>query len=327
MSKQSPEARRAERFRERAYDQSTGSFIGDPAELRPLELAEGAFRHSHWKDRRELVFATLKSAGTGQRTIDRFECCGCFARVVWSPSQGVHRVRASYCRNRHCEPCMRAKANLIAKNVQARLDQRAQGRYRFITLTLKHSKTPLPQQIKRLFKSFTKLRKSAIYAGQVGGTAVLEVKTGKDRKWHPHLHVITEGGWIAKQDLSAAWLKITGDSYVTDIRAISNCEDVAYELTKYITKSTDMSVWRSPDRAIEWVIAMRGTRCCATYGTWRTWRLTQKPKDPKDWVTVCTITELIAAAAKRERWAMAIVDELRPPGLSDIVWHRSPDSS
>jgi hypothetical protein len=105
--------------------------------------------------------------------------------------------------------------------------------------------------------------------------------------------------------------------FAVDVRAISNFENVTHELTKYVTKSTSGDVWEDEQLAIEWICAARGTRSCATFGTWRNFKLTERPEDPGDWVHVGTLTDVVRAAARREAWAVGVILNLRPPGLKD----------
>lgn len=301
----------------RHYDLGNGNPRPDPFECVPLTLEEGSFRHGHWGARRAKIFRALQLAGTGRRQLERFDTCGSQARVFYSPTQQKYAVRASYCKCRHCEPCMRAKAATIAGNLRRRLAERPIGRYRFVTLTLAHTDAPLPDQVKRLLASFRKLRRSKIWKTQHGGCYVLEIKIGRDDRWHPHLHVISEGNFLPQAQLSDAWHDITGDSFQVDVRAISNFENVTHELTKYVTKSTSGDVWEDDQLAIEWVVAARGTRSCATFGSWRQFKLTERPPDPGDWVHVGTLTDVVRAAARREAWAVGVILNLRPPGLRD----------
>lgn len=301
----------------RRYDCSTGAPIPDPLETVPLTWAEGDFRHGHWRQRRAKIDRALQLAGTSVRQLARFQTCGSQARVFYSPTEERYLVRASFCKNRHCEPCMRAKAKVIAGNLRDRLARRPRGRYRFVTLTLAHTDAPLPDQVKRLITSFRQLRRTRIFRTQHGGCFVMEVKIGQDKRWHPHLHLITEGAFMPQAELSQAWHKITGDSFSVDVRAIASFENVTHEVTKYITKGTSGDVWDDDEKAIEWIIAAKGIRTCATFGTWRQFRLTQKPPIPKDLVHIGTLDELVHRAIRGDRQAIAIVLELRPPGLRD----------
>ena len=235
----------------------------EPATAQPEELW---FRHTWWKPTRVRVRDALVHSLVSPRALQRFDNCGADAHVYYSEDTKKYSVRAEYCHSRHCQPCMKAKANLLAANLRARLAVNPKGRYRFITLTLRHNTAPLPNQVKRLYSSFTKLRASKLWKStQRGGVAVLEVKyNAASDRWHPHLHVIAEGDFLKQTDLSRAWHKATGDSQVVDIRALNSGQDAAHYVSKYVSKGTNNDVWNNATRAQEWVHAMHGVRTAAT---------------------------------------------------------------
>jgi hypothetical protein len=207
---------------------------------------------------------------------------------------------------------MRAKGNKIAANLKARLKQQPDGRYRFITLTLKHSKQPLAFQIQKLYSSFKKLRNSKAWKlSQNGGAALLEVKYNPEKgEWHPHLHIISEGYFLDKRDLAEQWQKATGDSCIVDIRAMKDGDEVAHYVTKYVAKGTSPSVWDTASAAQEWILASRGVRTLATFGTWRGFKLLQVTADAEAWKPVTTLVNLYAAIERNEAWAMGLLKRL-----------------
>ena len=169
----------------------------------PIRPCEETFRHSGWKHKRKLVTEALFRSGMGELSFERFLNCGSECIVEMEVDEGGYRLRANYCHCRHCEPCMRSKANIMRVNLINRLDQDADGRYRFLTLTLKHSETPLRDQIKRLYRSLRTIRKSKLWKNNVlGGAAFLEVKYERDAgEWHPHLHAVIEGSFLDQRCL------------------------------------------------------------------------------------------------------------------------------
>lgn len=291
------------------------------AEIRPATPEETKFRHGHWLEKRAKVNRTLLQINSSQRTVEAFEQCGSECTVEYSASLQKHRVRANHCKNRHCEPCMRARAGRLAANLKAKIEGDQKHRFRFLTLTLRHSDAPLADQIKRLYKSFSKLRATKFWKqSQRGGCFILEVKwSAKSREWHPHLHVITEGNWIKQQTLANQWRTITGDSHVVDVRCLADGKEAAHYVTKYVTKGTSDTVWDDDDAAQEWVTATKGVRTCATYGTWRGYKLLAITESAPDWTPVGTLTHIIHAADQHQPWAMAILQSLRPPGKPNEV--------
>lgn len=285
----------------------------------PATREETVFRHRDWWEKRQLVRTTLVSIGTSEKTLERFDECGADSYVYWSPSEQRHTLRGSYCKNRHCVPCQRARGNRLAAALKTKLENATDHQYRFITLTLVHSEAPLKDQIKRLFSAFKTLRKTALWEdSQKGGAFTLEVKwQEKTRKWHPHLHIVAEGGFMRQANLAKEWKRITTDSHIVDIRVLASGKDAAHYVSKYVAKGTTDNVWSDPSAAQEWVTAMKGVRVCSTYGKWRGFRLMAKPKLAEDWTPVASLTSVISAAKAGEEWAMAIVLSLRPPGTGD----------
>jgi hypothetical protein len=141
---------------------------------------------------------------------------------------------------------------------------------RFITLTLRHTDALLDVQIRRLTSCFKDLRSHPDVGPRLqGGAWFLEVKLSKDRRrWHPHLHVVAAGSFIDAKTLSKAWLQVTGDSYITDIRAIGDVRKRAAYVTKYATKPLHNEVTLDPAKLDEFVVAIKGKRLYQCFGTW-----------------------------------------------------------
>lgn len=152
---------------------------------------------------------------------------------------------------------------------------------RFLTLTLKHSDAPLTVQLERLITSFKSLRKHPeISASLTGGAWFIEVKLSKDKaRWHPHLHIIAEGGFIDAKTLSRCWHQVTGDSYITDIRAINNVRERALYVTKYATKPLHNDVTLNPGKLDEFVTSIKGKRLYQCFGAWS--KAVRRVKEPR----------------------------------------------
>jgi hypothetical protein len=118
-----------------------------------------------------------------------------------------------------------------------------------ITLTVKDG-DDLKERFNHLQKSQRELwmrkhrgRVSSPLVGVVGAVWSYEVKRGKNSgSWHPHLHMIALAETMPDAfALSAEWHNITGDSFIVDVRPISQ-EDPAsgfVEVFKYAVKFSD----------------------------------------------------------------------------------------
>lgn len=283
--------------------------IGRPIKAKPnpfrqpiADQEETFFRHQNWQAERDLIRRHLLATGLCRAPLDRWDNCGAECLVEWSDECDRYRLRASYCKNRHCRPCAKAKAGLIAANLK---DHLAKGpahkldRFRFITLTLKNQHDDLTGMIDRLQKSFTKLRASKFWKkSQAGGVAMIEVTWSKAGGWHAHLHIIGEGDFLRQSTLADEWYKITGDSYKVSVQCIDSAKDAVHYVTKYISKGTIDAVWQDDSAAQEWIIASRGLRTAATYGTWRGFRLMQHQAihDAKDWQPIGLLSAICRSA-------------------------------
>ena len=169
---------------------------------------------------------------------------------------------------------------------------------RFLTLTLKHSNTPLKDQIDRLLRSFLVLRRRSEWKQNVrGGAAFLEVKVSdKDGLWHPHLHILIEGRWWDTKEISKAWHAVTGDSTIVDITRPRVIEDVCAYAVGYCTKTVHPSVFHDASRLDEAVASLRGRRMCTTFGTWRGTELEPTESDTRVWLCLGRLETVIRRA-------------------------------
>ncbi len=280
----------------------------------PAHELELQWRHGNWKNRKALVARGLQRTGHTPTQLHNFENCGSACASQWSESLQKRRLTAFYCHSRHCEPCMRAKANRIQANLKEKLRKAGQAEYRLLTLTLKHNHDELIPLLKKLYACFKKLRQTRLWkASQKGGAAILENKFTANG-WHPHLHCVVQGSYLTQDVLSRLWFKITGDSHQVDVRLLRRLEDAAAYVTKYITKSTNDSVWAEDSRAQEWISASRGLRCCFTFGSWRKFPLTSKIAQATDWVHEDTLVNLVRRQAAGDQVAKDILNDLRRNG-------------
>lgn len=308
---------------------------GNPAfSYQPASLNELTFRHTCWQGRRRLTYEALKRVGTRDQTLSAFAECGSALFLNVSESNDDLKLTCNCCRSRWCAPCASARSRIISTNVERIVGRSAD---RWLTLTLRHSSTPLADQLDRLFESFRRLRQSPIWRENVkGGAAFIELKISeRDTLWHVHLHVIVEGRWMDQRELTQRWHAITGDSFIVDIRPIPDLEKLVRYVTKYVTKPADSSVFAQPNRLDEMIVALRGRHLCYTIGTWRGYKLSQPPETGIVWKSLGDIDSLLNHAATGDahalRWLEAAArkwpdlaklkacsDARPPPGVVDF---------
>ena len=265
--------------------------------------SESHLRHSCWARRRNLTWAALQRAGVSENRLDAFANCGSGLHPQVRADGQDMRLVANHCNDRFCVPCGNRRAATILTNLRARIGNR---KLLFISLTLRHSPTPLVDQLKRLVRSFVELRRTKLWTSNVkGGAAFIEVKISeRDGLWHPHLHVLADGLYMPTFALSQAWHRITGDSTIVDIRRPDNGPDVERYVVKYVTKPADSTVFRSPDRLCEMILAMKRQHLCSTFGQWRGWKLLDRPKDTDEWINLRSPAALQADAAAGDEQAI-----------------------
>lgn len=288
-------------------DQDTRYWSHQVAPANQLELD---FRHSGWAKLRARVEAALTRWAAPGR-VDRFKNCGASAQVFARKDNGELKVMASYCHDRFCLPCANARARKLAGTIAKHIGR---DPHRFITLTLKADGQPLADRIKRLLHSFRRLRQTALWKkSTAGGVACLEITAGAGGdSWHPHLHVICHGRYIAKQQLSDAWLRATGDSSIVDITLVRNPELTVQYVAKYASKPFDPDALKTQEQLEEMVIALQGVKMVITFGTWREFVLSEDDEKPdlSAFTLLGSLSNILRQAAQGEPWAVRLRDAL-----------------
>lgn len=295
--------------------------------VQPIWSEEAAFRHSGWVALRRRVWDSLKRVGSSANRLDRFSNCGSGCCVQHHAGVDRWRLAANYCRDRLCIPCGAARAAKLVSALQPKMRNREM---RFITLSMRHNQTPLVDQLKRLQHCFRLLRqRKDMKPHLAGGAFFIEVKRSRSgRAWHPHLHILVEGGFLSQQYLSDAWHSVTGDSYIVDIRKVQNNETAALYVTKYATKPVDSSVFAVADWADEFAIAIRCKRLHGTFGNWSKLKPPADDADPKGWRTVGSLCGLLSDAAAGDAVAQSVLSLIckkRP--LADRLTYAVPSNS
>jgi hypothetical protein len=111
--------------------------------------------------------------------------------------------------------------------------------------------------------------RGSVLDGVMGAVWSYEVKRGSGSgKWHPHLHMIALSEVQPDQAaLSAEWLEITGDSFIVDVRPISQEDPVSgfLEVFKYAVKFAE----QEPADTVEAFCVLRGKRLIGSAGCFR----------------------------------------------------------
>lgn len=299
--------------------------ISVPREARDLDWPSGHsaelptyFRHSGWKRYRQRVYLSLLRTSQSFARVQAFRTCGTHAYVIRSRTDPDKvRVAGSTCHDRMCVPCAKERSACIAGNV---LDRIKDDPVRFLTLTIKAENEPLHDSIRRLTAAFSTLRRRRLWKNKtVGGVAFLEVHYSRNgSRWHPHLHILTQGRFINRSELVAAWHQITGDSKVVDIRLIDNARLLTRYVTKYASKPLDASFIDDDALLDEAVRALKGKRLCITFGTWQGVQLTE-PLTDDEWENLGSLDGLVRRAANGDTESMEILRLLASSQADDLL--------
>lgn len=142
-----------------------------------------------------------------------------------------------YCGNRFCQICSVKRQSRVRRRLKWLTSQVEPPRgYGFKHLTLTISNMPtLDDMVKKLTKSFRRMRQRAYWKNNViGGAFVIEI-TGHPGDWHAHIHAIIEARWMNYDRLKAIWIACSGSTGIYITRLSKN--KVVNYLTKYLTKS------------------------------------------------------------------------------------------
>lgn len=293
-------------------------------DIEPISFAESAFRHSGWAGRRKQTWDALLRVHTKNARLDRFANCGSSLWLECSSGGDDVRWRCNQCHDRWCIPCQTQRAARMSANISRLI---IENQPRFLTLTLRHSATPLRDQIARLYACFNNFRRRESWRTNVnGGAAFLEVKlSAKDGLWHVHLHCLITGSYWKQTEIAEEWHAVTGDSFIVDVRRISGAEDAARYVCKYVTKPADQSVYRDTDKLDEMIVSLAGRRMCLTFGSWRGQKLDAVPEPAGEWRPIASLDTLLREAHEGDttarRWLEAAARKW--PSLS-ALWATAP---
>lgn len=265
------------------------------------QSGDGRHRNAVWR-----AFHRLNVPGA---RITAYQDCGTRPWVAQTnDDDGKYVVCSNRCHDRFCPGCSRLKASVIAENTHRWIKDR---QVRFLTLTLKGGAQPLHQQLARLYDSFRKLRQTRLWSRSVrGGAAFLEVKIGKNSgMWHPHIHAIIEGKFIAIRELKKTWERITQGSHQVDLQFIRSKENAARYVSKYVSKPFSHDSVKDADQLDELLHTLSGTHAALTFGTWRGLKLTKRIDD-RQYNYLMSVDELKRRVAANERYALEIWNEL-----------------
>lgn len=215
-----------------------------------------------------------------QKVARRVTCCGDY--LLFRHFFTVDKVKlhaAQFCKaHLLCPLCaIRRGAKALAAYLQrweAIGLQRPTLRPFLVTLTVKDG-PDLAERFKHLHKSQRELwmrkhrGRGSVLDCVEGAVWSYEVKRGNGSgQWHPHLHMIALAEVEPDAErLSREWHEITGDSFIVDVRPISQEDPVSgfIEVFKYAVKFSD----QEPADTVHAWATLKGKRLLASSGCFR----------------------------------------------------------
>ena len=281
------------------------------------ELAQ-RFRHSGWQRNRKLIYHSLRRTRQSKSRVHNFADCGSTAYVYKrADDPSKFRLGGSSCRDRFCVPCSIDRSRCLATNVLNALGKRPA---RFVTLTLRQTDAHLRDVLDRLYTNFRRLRARRFWKQRVkGGCAFIEIKySAANDAWNVHLHAIVHGRYIPKRDLSREWRKLTGDSFIVDVRLVEDEARIGRYVVKYVSKAFNDTFLNRSAYLDTVVNSMVGRRLCLTFGDWRGIKLTESPNE-HDWISLGTFHDVVDKAAHGDRECLAAVHAIAREKANELL--------
>lgn len=267
------------------------------------------FRHAGWAARRAAIADAMHYSNASVARHGNFKRCGADRWVMRSKLHpDTFKVVTAKCHDRFCSPCTVDRGAIIRRNLETKLTD---GRYRFLTLTVRHRHEPLRTLLNRIYTAFRKLRQTMHWKDRVdGGVALLELTYGVDRNgWHPHLHCIIAGRYIDIVIIRRSWLAITGDSFQAHVRKIPNKSRTIGYVCRYATKAVPPNIFRDRSLIAEALDALHNRRLVLSFGTWKNYRLLEDPRE-RGWEAFDSISNLIARRRDDDELASRVLSML-----------------
>lgn len=257
------------------------------------------------------VLAALREPGSGRREErwrERIEACGKAAWIAENEA-GLPVAVVNLCAHRLCPRCGLARSVRIAATIEREI--KGWNAVRFITLTLAPGQGGLRSQTHRLLSSFRELRRGLFWRRCVRrGFWCLEVTRGREGvHWHVHLHLLVDGSYVPHAQLKTAWHRITGDSYIVDLRFAHDRRNAARYLAKYVQKQADFRGW-SPTLILQYAVALHNVRTFGTFGALHASRIDRQIREarPRLKRPLISVTALLAAARREDARALAALE-------------------
>lgn len=272
------------------------------------------FRFRNVRELRSLyvkhVIPNEKTYKRAKRMVD----CGSSGTLYYDRNGRRMLMTPITCGVRTCPACCDRHRARIERIMGEMLGTPKPNEWRFITLTLRSSRAPLAQQLDWLTASFRRLRQTTLWKQtQDSGRGVIEITwNANTQEWHPHLHIVGRGQFLAQPALSAVWRRCTQGSHIVDIRAIGSSKELSCYVSKYVGKPPELAGAEDAGaRLLEWHRSLEGRRMVITYGKLPKLELSEDLENddeiPPDAIPVGNIADIAADARAGDPWALWVM--------------------
>lgn len=230
----------------------------DESAALPSRLERYAVAHKRAVDMADYIKANVKGQA---RIVHDLKHCGSYLVFRDYYTVGLVRLAGMCSCKKHllCPLCAIRRGAKMLKSYLAKFQvvtaENSNLKPYLVTLTIRNGDN-LSERYSHLhssFKRYRKARNSAVrnkgpmveFAKAQGAVWSYEFKRGKNSGgWHPHVHGVwmCESAPIAEQ-LAQDWHRITGDSYIVDVRSITTEDDAVggfLEVFKYAVKFAEL---------------------------------------------------------------------------------------
>lgn len=226
---------------------------------------------------------------------DRLERCAYKVYARGCVTCGTLEYRRSFlCGDRFCPICARKRSTMLLERYKPIVEAETSGFFGHM-LTLTYKNDPVLRDRKLISKHIRNLLRRKLwnrYGGIAGGLYSVEVTLGEGG-WHPHVHMLIftrrpvasyiDQKWLIElnQEVSDAWLYITGDSYI--VRGVCWDGDLR-EIVKYVTKSPEVL---PTDKLRELAAWSRAMRSVSAFGCFYGKTVSEDIEQEEDAATTC----------------------------------------
>ncbi|MBA7659879.1 hypothetical protein ES703_67873 [subsurface metagenome] len=224
------------------------------------------------------LYAAVEELGD-ESHLQRILSCRKEAWFVQNSETLEIRVASKHCNLRWCPLCSESRQFFITTQTTDWL--KSCHHPKLLTLTLRHTSSPLKHQIQFLYESFRQLRKKSYFKKNVtGGIWFFQVKISKtDGNWHPHLHCTIDGNYLTFNKIQKLWIRITKGSKFLNIKPCTDIERSAKHIARYAARPADLADLEF-DQGLELYYALKSKRLVGSWGTARS--LSFRPTKPPD---------------------------------------------